>query len=145
MVLWDTSPPSSPSADLPNKVAIHCPSKSPLDLLACRVVTGMSLDSVTLVFCILSISPFYLCVFVFVLAVLHGSGILVPRPELNLCPCTGSVESSPLNCPGSPSISPVLKILILGISTLFLTPPYIPHLSSILASWLKSVSFIRLN
>ena len=47
MVLWDTSPPSSRSAGFPNKVAIPYPNTSSLDLSACRVASGMSLDSVT--------------------------------------------------------------------------------------------------
>ena len=46
MVLWDTSPPSSRSAGFLNKVTIPCPNTSSLDLLACRVVSSTSLDSV---------------------------------------------------------------------------------------------------
>ena len=47
MVLWDTSPPSSQSAGFPNKVNIPCPNNWSPDLLACRVVSSISLDSVT--------------------------------------------------------------------------------------------------
>ena len=47
MVLWDTSPPLSLSAGFPNKVTIPCPNNLSLDLLACRAVGSMSLDSVT--------------------------------------------------------------------------------------------------
>ena len=47
MVLQDTSPPSSQSAGLLNKVAIPCPSNSSLNLLACRAVSSMTLNSVT--------------------------------------------------------------------------------------------------
>ena len=44
MVLWDTSPPSSPSAGFLNKVAILCPNNLSLDLLACREASSTSLD-----------------------------------------------------------------------------------------------------
>ena len=47
MALCDAGPPSSRSADFLNKVAIPCPNKLSLYLLACRVASSMSLDSVT--------------------------------------------------------------------------------------------------
>ena len=47
MALCDAGPLSSRSADFLNKVAIPCPNKLSLYLLACRVVSSMSLDSVT--------------------------------------------------------------------------------------------------
>ena len=88
MVLWETSPPSSLSADLPNEVSIHCPSNSPLDLLPCHAAASMNLDS--LVFCILSINLVFIfpgggC---FVLAMplrLVGSWLIPPpgiKPQL---------------------------------------------------------------
>ena len=48
MILWNTSPSSSPSAGFLNKVTICCPNHSSLDLLPCRVMSSMSLDSVTI-------------------------------------------------------------------------------------------------
>ena len=51
MVLWDTTPPSSQSADLSNKVTIPFPSTSSLNLLDCHAVSSMSLGSVTDVLC----------------------------------------------------------------------------------------------
>ena len=50
-MLWDTSPPSSPSAGFLNKVAIPCPKDSSLNFLACPVASGTSLDSATLSGC----------------------------------------------------------------------------------------------
>ena len=47
MVLWDTCPPSFQSAGFPNKVAIPCAGNWSLDLLACCVVSSMTLDLVT--------------------------------------------------------------------------------------------------
>ena len=47
MVLWDTSLPSLPSAGFLNTVAVPCPSKSSVSLLACYVVSSMSLDALT--------------------------------------------------------------------------------------------------
>ena len=47
MVLWDTSPPSFQYASSLNKVGLPCPNNLSLDLLACCVVSSMSLDSVT--------------------------------------------------------------------------------------------------
>lgn len=46
MVLWDTSPSSSPSAGFPNKVAIPCPNTPSLDLLVCCAVSSTRLDLV---------------------------------------------------------------------------------------------------
>ena len=48
MVLWDTSPASPQSAGFPKKVANPCPNNLFLDLLACGVVSSISLDLVTL-------------------------------------------------------------------------------------------------
>ena len=45
MVLWDVRLPSSWSAGFLNKVTIPRPSNSFLDLLACSVVSSMTLDS----------------------------------------------------------------------------------------------------
>ena len=42
MVLWDASPPSSQSADFLNKVTTVCLNTSPLDLLACQLVSSRS-------------------------------------------------------------------------------------------------------
>ena len=50
MVLWDTSPPSSPSAGFRNKVTAPCPNALSLDFPACRAASGRSLHSVTLLF-----------------------------------------------------------------------------------------------
>ena len=47
MALWENSPPSPLSADFPNKVAISCPNNSLLNLLACCMMSSMSLGSVT--------------------------------------------------------------------------------------------------
>ena len=47
MALCDADPPSSRSADFLNKVTIPCPNNLSLYLLACRVVSSTSLDSVT--------------------------------------------------------------------------------------------------
>ena len=47
MVLWGSSPPSSQSADFLNKVTIVCPNTSPLDLLACHLVSSRSLHWLT--------------------------------------------------------------------------------------------------
>ena len=48
MALCDAGLPSSRSADFLNKVTIPCPNNLSLYLLACHVVSSMSLDSVTL-------------------------------------------------------------------------------------------------
>ena len=48
MIPWNTSPSSSPSASFPNKATICCPIHLSLDLLACHVMSSMSLDSVTI-------------------------------------------------------------------------------------------------
>lgn len=48
-ILWDTSPPSSLSADFPYKVTTPCLSILSLNWLPCHVVNSTSLDSVTLV------------------------------------------------------------------------------------------------
>ena len=126
MVLWETSPPSSLSADLPNEVSIHCPSNSPLDLLPCHAATSMNLDS--LVFCILSINLVFIfpggqC---FVLAMplrLVGSW-LVPPPGIK--PQLPAVEARSSNHWSTGKL-PVLawfkeKIWILSMDPLFLTP-----------------------
>ena len=51
MVLWETSPPSSWFAGFPNKVAISCPNKSSLNLLACHAASSRTLDLVNKFWC----------------------------------------------------------------------------------------------
>ena len=46
-VLWDSSPPSSQSADFLNTISIPCPNNSRHDLLVCHVAGSTSLDLVT--------------------------------------------------------------------------------------------------